>query len=105
MNIVMFNRALELIASEVDADIQIQTVRAFLFVAMRGSCTQKDVEMELQTNNASASRNVSYWTDRRFDRKPGMGFIMRVEDAHDRRFKVLTLTKKGLAFVEKLKGV
>lgn len=105
MNIIQFNRALELLSSDVDADIQLQTVRALLFVAMRGSCTQKDVELELQTNNASASRNVSYWTDRRFDRKPGMGFIMRVEDDNDRRFKVLTLTKKGQAFIEKLKGV
>jgi DNA-binding MarR family transcriptional regulator len=105
MNLNMFNKALELLSSDVDADIQLQTVRVLLFVAIRGSCTQKDVEIELQTNNASTSRNVSYWTDRRFDKKPGMGFIIRVEDANDRRFKVLTLTKKGQAFIEKLKGV
>lgn len=98
-------RSIEHISKNIDPELQLQTLRAFLFVAQRGSCTQKDVEMALGISNASASRNVSYWTDRRFDRKPGLGFVERVEDDHDRRFKALKLTPKGKAFYEQLRGL
>lgn len=104
MDLMTLERAIEQF-SEVDEEIGIQTLRAFLFVAARGSCAQKDVELGLGQTNASASRNISYWTDRRFDRKPGKGFIMRVEDPYDRRFRSLTLTQRGREFVEKLRKV
>lgn len=94
---------LDKISNDVDPDIQLTTLRTFLFVASRGTCTQKDVEHYLQTNNASTSRNVSYWTDRRFDRTPGMDFIKREEDDYDRRMRNLTLTKKGQTFYNRIK--
>lgn len=90
---------------EVDSQIQIQTLKCLLYVAARGQCSQKDLEVTLGMTNASASRNISYWTERRFDRKPGKGFIERVEDEYDRRFKSLTLTKKGKAFMQRLKEI
>lgn len=91
--------------AEVDSELQLQTLRCLLYVAARGNCSQKDLEQSLGLTNASASRNISYWTDRRFDRKQGKGFIERVEDDFDRRFKSLTLTKKGKDFIAKLKGI
>lgn len=94
---------LEKVADEVNPDIQLATLRTFLFVASRGKCTQKDVEEYLGGSNAMASRNVSYWTDRKHDRSQGMGFINREEDDYDRRMRNLTLTKKGQAFYNKLK--
>lgn len=104
MNPNTLARVCELLA-EVDTELQLQTLRCLLFVAVRGTCSQKDLEVELGMTNASASRNISYWTDRRFDRKPGKGFIERVEDDYDRRFKSLTLTKKGKDFMSKLREV
>lgn len=98
-------KACDFIAEEVDTELQLQTLRCLLFVASRGTCSQKDLEKSLGMTNASASRNISYWTNRRFDRKPGMGFIDRVEDEYDRRFKSLTLTKQGKAFVNKLREI
>ena len=89
----------------VDPELQLQTLRAFLFVAHRGSCNQKDVELALKTTNASASRNISYWTDRRFDKKEGKGFIARVEDPSDRRYKILTLTRTGKEFLERIRSI
>lgn len=94
---------LEWIAEEVSPEVQLQTLRAFLFVASRGKCTQKDVEHNLNMTASSASRNISYWTDRRFDRENGMNYIERREDDLDRRLKVLALTKQGLTFYNKLK--
>jgi DNA-binding MarR family transcriptional regulator len=97
------DNSLSKVSDLIDTELQIQTLRCFLFVAHRGSCTQKDVENALKLSNASASRNISYWTDRRFDRKEGKGFIMRVDDPQDRRFRVLTLTKKGRDFFNLLR--
>lgn len=91
--------------STIDSEIQLQTLKTFLYVAARGSCSQKDLEMTLKLTNASASRNISYWTDRRFDRKPGKGYIERIDDEFDKRFKTLRLTRKGRDFVTKLKEI
>lgn len=102
MSIHHFTRTLELISKDVGPEIQLTTILAFLFVASRGKCTQKDVEEELKLTNASASRNVSFWTERRFDRQPGMGFVERVENDFDRRLRELTLTPKGKAFYKRL---
>lgn len=90
--------------STVDNEMQLPTILAFLYVARRGECTQKDIEVELRMTNATASRNISYWTDRRFDRRPGIGFIERREDDHDRRYKALKLNTRGRSFYEKLLG-
>lgn len=103
MDINLFGKAISHISKEVDGELQLQTLRTFIFIAQRGNCTQKDVENELGVTNASASRNVSYWTDRRFDRRPGLGFVERVEDEYDRRFKILKLTTKGREFFEQLR--
>ena len=105
MDINLLTKAITHISKNIDSELQLQTLRAFLFIAQRGSCSQKDVENELGITNASASRNVSYWTDRRFDRKPGLGFVERVEDEYDRRYKTLTLTLKGRDFFEQLRSL
>lgn len=102
MSAAQLTCALELISKEISGEASITTVLAFLFVARRGKCTQKDVEVELGISNASTSRNVSYWTDRRYDRNKGMNFIERVEGDYDRRFKELTLTPIGKAFYKRL---
>lgn len=103
MSIHHFTAALDLISHDVAHDVQVNTVRVLLFVGQRGTCTQKDVEAFLETSNATTSRNVSYWTDRRFDREEGMGFIERTMDDQDHRHRNLRLTKRGLAFYSKLK--
>ena len=104
MDTFLLDKVLEEL-DEIDEGIQIKTLRAFLFVAHRGSCNQKDVEKALKFTNASASRNISYWTDVTFDRRQGQGFIIRLEDPSDRRFKILTLTKKGKEFYQKLRSI
>lgn len=103
MDVNMLSKTLNYISNEIDSELQIQTLQTFLFIALRSSCGQKDIETHFGMSNASASRNVSYWTDRRFDRKPGFGFVERVEDSYDRRYKNLSLTDKGAAFFDRLK--
>ena len=98
-------RALDLIAKDISGEVQVNTLLTFLFIAERGTCTQSDVEAYLKISTAGASRNVSYWTDRRFDRTEGMGFIERVQDDYDRRLRNLSLTAKGKVFYKKLMEV
>jgi len=94
---------LSFISEEVGMDVPLQTIRTFLFVAHSGSCNQKQIEEALGFSNASASRNVSFWASIRFDHKPGMNFIARVEDPNDRRYRILTLTKTGREFMDRLR--
>lgn len=102
MNTQQLQRLISFLQEEVSEELQINTLKAFLAVAEKGECTQQELEAILDTNQSGVSRNISYWTNRRFDRKPGMGFIERVEDDYDRRFKRLRLSKKGKAFLERL---
>lgn len=104
MNPAHLAKHLELF-SKIDSEIQLQTILCLLYVARKGECMQRDVEIELGLTNGSASRNISYWTDRRFDRKPGIGFIERTENDYDRRFKLLRLTPEGKQFMKQLEGL
>lgn len=88
--------------ADIDPEMQIATMLTFLYVARRGTCNQKDIELELGMSNAAASRNVSYWSDFKIRNRPGLGFIRREEDPMDRRYKVLTLTDKGKAFYQRI---
>ncbi len=103
MDTALLEKNLIWLSKELEPELQLSTLRVFLYIASRGKCTQNEVEQELGQSNATASRNVSFWTDRRADRKPGKGFVLRTEDDYDRRYKNLTLTKKGQNFYQKLK--
>lgn len=106
VDLAALNRALKLVSSEVSGDIQAHTLRTFALVAAAGDSgiTQQELESELGLSNAATSRNVSYWTYLRADKRPGPDFIRRHEDPMDRRTRILTLTEKGKAFHEKLAG-
>lgn len=99
-----FNNLLADIASEVSPDLTITTLRCFILIGSRGTITQKEIEDELNLTNASASRNVSYWTDRRFDRTPGMDMVIRETDDYDRRQRNIKLNRKGKEFFHKIKA-
>lgn len=88
---------------KLDPNMGVQTILTFLSIARRRECTQKDIEAELGLTNASASRNVAYWTDLKIYGVPGKGFVDRREDERDRRYKKLTLTAEGRRFHAKLK--
>ena len=105
MSIHDVTRTLEMFMKEIGPEVQAVTMQAFLYVAEKGSCLQTDVEADLKISNSSSSRNVSFWTERRFDRQPGMGFIDRIPDDENRRLRRLTLTAKGKKFYAKIRQV
>lgn len=97
-----FSRALDFIAKEIGGEVQVTTLKVFLYIAERGTCQQREVEEGLKLTNATTSRNVSFWTERRFDRAEGLRFVDRVSDDYDRRIRNLSLTPKGRDFYDKL---
>lgn len=104
MNTFELDRALEEFC-KIDHTVQAITMRVLLFIAEKGTTGQKSIEKELKITNASASRNVAYWTSLRSDKREGPGFVQQIEDRDDRRTRILTLTKKGQAFVEKMRKI
>lgn len=88
--------------ADVSPDMSVATVLTFLYVGRRGVCIQKDVEKELGLSNAAASRNINYWC---VTGSKKLEFIERYEDADDRRYNRLRLTRKGQGFLDRLLGV
>jgi DNA-binding MarR family transcriptional regulator len=88
--------------NDFDGQVTIDMLLTFFFVASRGTCTQNELEEALGYSNSGASRNVSWWTERTFDRRPGKGFIRREIDPDDMRYRRLELTKKGREFYAQL---
>lgn len=103
MDMIKFAREVEEF-SKVDPELQLNTLLVFLYVAQRGVCTQKDVELHFGMNNATASRNVAYWTEHKRYEQAGQGFVKREEDPKDRRYKLLSLTPKGKRFYDTIRS-
>jgi DNA-binding MarR family transcriptional regulator len=91
------------IFSKISPDMQVSTLLVFLYIARNGKCYQKDIERELGLSNASASRNISYWTKHKSKDAEGVGFVERVDDVMDRRNKVVQLTPNGRLFYNRLR--
>ncbi len=102
MDMIKFNREVD-VFKELDPEMQLITLQVFLYVASRGICTQKDLEIGLGLTNGTASRNVSYWADMKRYRVEGMGLIKREEDPKDRRYKLLSLTPAGKEFYDRIR--
>lgn len=89
--------------AELDTTMQISNMLTFLYVARRGVCSQKDIELALGLSNAAASRNISYWCERKRYGVEGHGFIHREMDPKDNRQKLLSLTDEGKVFYDSLR--
>lgn len=89
--------------AELDTTMQVSNMLTFLYVAKRGVCSQKDIELALGLSNAAASRNIGYWTDRKRYGVAGQGFIHREMDPRDNRQKLLSLTKEGQEFYKRMR--
>ena len=90
--------------TDLDPLMSINHMLTFLYIARRGTASQQDIELELGLTGASASRNISYWTDMKFYGKPGHGFIERFEDPQDRRYKLVRLSRTGREFYDMIRS-
>lgn len=103
------DRAIKLLEAfrAVDPDITLPSMLAFLYVARRDgqSGNQDAVTQELDMSGATASRAVAHWAEYKAPRVAGLDMLESVPDPEDRRYRLITLKRSGLDFVEKLKEV
>jgi len=77
-------------------ELSMPRIAALHFVAKRGAASISEVSGCLDLSLANTSMLV--------DKLVCRGFVTRVEDAHDRRQKIVRLTEKGSALVEELQA-
>lgn len=91
---------------KLDNEIQAQTVQTFLAIAMdkRKNVPMQDLAAIIGISQASASRNVSFFSNKHKKHK-GINLLSSSEDPEERRRKLVTLTNKGKAFYTNLENI
>jgi len=91
---------------EVDPDITLPSMLAFMYVNERDaqSGNQNYVEHRLNMTNATTSRAIAHWSEFKRPRVQGLNMLVSIPDPEDRRYKLITLTRKGLDLIDKLKA-
>lgn len=90
---------------EIDPDITLPSILAFLYYAESDGKAGNQYEMEqrLDMSTATASRATSHWLQWKRPRVPGLDMIESIPDPEDRRYRMITLNRKGQKFAEKIK--
>jgi DNA-binding MarR family transcriptional regulator len=90
---------------KIDPDITLPAMLAFLYAAevegQQGN--QFTVSERLDMTGATASRSIQHWSDWKRPKVRGLGMIDSVIDPEDRRYRILTLTRKGNQFLNSIK--
>jgi len=81
-------------------------IRAFLYVAERKVCTQKELEIGLGMLKSGASRNVAFWVgNSKIGPSAPTPFLKSEKNSENHRMRILSLTEAGRKFhkrIEKL---
>lgn len=97
-------RALE-VFRELDPDMPIQYALSFLTLARNPGLSIRDLSERLGIAQSSASRNVAALSEWHSFRKPGHDLIQAKEDPRERRRKIVTPTRKGVALLARLESI
>jgi DNA-binding MarR family transcriptional regulator len=89
----------------VDPDITLPSMLAFLYYVEKDAQAgnQNAMEQRLEMSTATASRATSHWLKWKRPRVEGLDMMDSIPDPEDRRYKMITLTRKGLTFAEAIK--
>jgi len=91
---------------KVDPDITLPSILTFLYINERDgqSENQSYCQERLGMSMATVSRAVSHWAQYKRPRVKGLDMIDSIPDPEDRRYKVVTLKRSGVEFVNKIIG-
>lgn len=81
--------------------LQLQTLRIFLVIAMRGELSQVELNKMAAVSEASVSRNIRMLGRGRPD-APGYGWVESYRDPADYRFTRVRLTREGAQVAKQL---
>ena len=88
----------------IDPDITLPSMLAFLYAAERDnqSGNQDAITQRLDMSGATASRAIAHWLEYKRPRVPGLNMLESIPDPEDRRYKMITLNRRGIDFVAKM---
>ena len=91
---------------KVDPDITLPSILTFLYVNERDgqSENQNYCQERLGMSMATVSRAVSHWAEYKRPRVEGLNMIESIPDPEDRRYKIVTLKRSGLEFIQTIIG-
>ena len=89
----------------VDPDITLPSMLAFLYAVERDgqSGNQFEIDSRLNMSGATASRAIAHWLKYKRSKVPGLDMLESIPDPEDRRYKMVTLNRRGLIFSERIK--
>ena len=89
---------------KVDPDITLPSILTFLYIHERDgeSENQSYAQDRLGMSMATVSRAVSHWAQFKRKRVEGLNMLESIPDPEDRRYKVVTLKRSGLEFIQKV---
>ncbi|HQU68509.1 MAG TPA: hypothetical protein PLI43_09950 [Albidovulum sp.] len=89
----------------VDPEITLPSMLAFLYAVERDgqAGNQDSITQRLDMSGATASRAIGHWLTFKRPGQPGLNFMESEIDPADRRYRLLSLNRRGLAFVDKIK--
>jgi len=89
----------------IGSEITLPTILTFLYINERDgqSSNQYYATEKLSMTDATTSRSISHWAEFKRPRVAGHNMLVSTPDPEDRRYKRITLTRKGLDFIDKLK--
>lgn len=87
---------------ELDHNLSLFQLLAFLYVANNEGCSQVQVQKFLGSSSAVSSRTVSRFFEKDYRGHPGYGFLRQETDPDDQRLRIISLTVEGRAFLRGL---
>ena len=89
---------------KVDPDITLPSILTFLYVNERDGLSENQdyAQTALGMSSATSSRAVSHWAEYKRPRVAGLNMIESIPDPEDRRYKIVTLKRSGLEFIQKV---
>lgn len=101
-----FTRAFEEIMKE-DKFLTGFQIHTFLLVATNEGMVQNVLESKLDSSNAVVSRTIAKLTRHGLSGgdKPGLDLIETEPDPNDRRYRILTLSHKGRALMQRIRKI
>lgn len=88
----------------VDPDITLPSMLTFLYAVERDAQkgNQFEIDQRLDMSGATASRAIAHWLPFKRPRVEGLNMMDSQPDPEDRRYRMITLNRRGLEFAAKL---
>lgn len=90
---------------DLDPDMPMNQVVCFTWIALNEGRTQVEMRQDLQMASSTSSRSLAALSNVHRLGKPGLGIVEWVENPEDRRAKLLYISDKGKAVLNKLTGM